>query len=221
MAVNRPVIDEHIVVISRVHQLVASFDHTGAHGQRFKDHEFGDGERYRHVIPRNRVAGGVHNQTAPPNGIGQGFAAGLLFFRLAPHDIASAQDRFNPRNKQTLAERLGDVIISPHRQAKRLIGLVILAGQENQRQVTFFAQAAQEFDAIHARHFDIAHRKIGRVIQHGLQRSVAVAVKTRDEALGLQSDRNRGQDIAIIIDKRNGSWVSRRFAALRWITAHQ
>jgi len=46
-----------------------------------------------------------------------------------------------------------------------LVGLpVVLAGEEDHRRIALLAQTAQQFVAIHARHLDVAYRKIQRFL---------------------------------------------------------
>ena len=46
MAVDRPVIDIDLVIIGRIHQVIAAFDITRTRGQGLQDQEFGDGQRW-------------------------------------------------------------------------------------------------------------------------------------------------------------------------------
>ncbi len=204
MAVDRAIVDKDVVVIGRVHQLVAGAHHAGAHGQRLEDEEFGYRQRNQFVCPGHQVARRVHRQAAAADRIGQVFGRlGIGGNRIAAHDFAAPQNGANAGEQQALAEWLGDVIVGAHSQAQCLVGLVVLAGQEDHRQVALLAQAAQQFQAIHARHLDVAHRQVGGIVEQRFERGIAVVVEPGDKALGLQCDRYRGQDIAIIIDQRD------------------
>src|ERR1044072_2169623 len=44
VAVDGPIVDIDVVLISDVHELVARFDHSGPLRKRPEDHQFGDGE---------------------------------------------------------------------------------------------------------------------------------------------------------------------------------
>ncbi len=155
------------------------------------------------LVPGHRVAGRVDHQPSAPDRVGQRFAGRLLLIGFAPDNVAPAQDRLDPGNKQALAERLGDIVVRAHRQTQRLVQFVILAGKEDQRKVAFFAQTAEQFETVHARHLDVAHRKIWRIVEHRLEGAVAIIIQARGEAFGLERDRDCGQDVAVIVDKRN------------------
>ena len=69
---------------------------------------------------------------------------------------------------------------------------------------TLLAQAAEQFHPVHARHLDVEHGEVGRILGQRLQRRLAVRIEAGDEAFGLQRDRQRGQDVAVVVDKRDG-----------------
>src|SRR5690606_28960804 len=62
MAVNRAVIHIDLLIISRIHEGVTTFHHSGTLCQRMKDQEFGDGQRDRFALPGASVALLIHNQ---------------------------------------------------------------------------------------------------------------------------------------------------------------
>src|ERR1700719_1187049 len=62
VAVDGPVVDIDLIVIGRIHQSVAAFHHAGPAGQRLQNQKFGDGQRYRLVLPGAGVALGIHAQ---------------------------------------------------------------------------------------------------------------------------------------------------------------
>ena len=65
------------------------------------------------------------------------------------------------RKKQSLGERLGDVVVGAHAKPKRLVDLVVLAGEENHRQGGGGAYLLKKLHAVHARHLDVEHREFG------------------------------------------------------------
>src|ERR1044071_9875872 len=62
VAVDGAVVDIDVVLIGDVHQLVARLVHSGALGERFQDHELGDGQSDVLAVPAHPVAGRVHAQ---------------------------------------------------------------------------------------------------------------------------------------------------------------
>src|SRR5215204_1341837 len=76
MAVDGTVVDIDLIVVSRIHESVAAFHHTGAARQRLQDQEFGDGKRDRLVLPGAGVALRVHTQQSAFQHLG-----GISFLR--------------------------------------------------------------------------------------------------------------------------------------------
>jgi hypothetical protein len=107
--------------------------------------------------------------------------------------------------QQALAERLGDVVVGAHRQAGFLVLLLVLAGEEDHRQLGRLAQPPQQLHPVHARHLDIEDREVGRVLAQRLQRGLAVRIDARRIAFGLQRNRQRGQDVAVVVDQRDAA----------------
>src|SRR5580704_13777519 len=56
VTVDGTIIDINLIIVSGIHQGVAAFDHTGTHGERLHDEEFGDSERDRFVLSGAHVA---------------------------------------------------------------------------------------------------------------------------------------------------------------------
>ena len=65
------------------------------------------------------------------------------------------------------------------------------------------AQPAEQLHPVHPRHLDVEHGKVGRVVDQRLQRRLAVRIEAGDEAFGLERDRHRGQDVAVVVDQRD------------------
>ena len=53
------------------------------------------------------------------------------------------------------------------------------------------------------RHLDVEHAEVGRIVGERLQRRRPVRIDARDEAFLLEGDRDRGQDVAVVIDQRD------------------
>ena len=65
------------------------------------------------------------------------------------------------------------------------------------------AQPAEQLHPVHLRHLDVEHAKVGRIVGERLQRRRAVRIDAGDEAFGLERDRHRGQDVAVVVDQRD------------------
>src|SRR3546814_3348291 len=50
----------------------------------------------------------------------------------------------------------------------------------------------------------IEDRQVGRIVHQRFQRRLAVRIDARDEPLGLQRDRQRLQDVAVVVDQCDG-----------------
>ena len=123
-------------------------------------------------------------------------------FRLA--GLVAAQQGTNTLQQQTLAEWLGDVVIRAQTQAHQLVHLLVLGGQEDHRHGGACAQTLQQFHPIHARHLDVQHRQIGRPRGQTMQRAFAIGVGADQKTFLLQRHRDTGQDIAVVVDQRDG-----------------
>jgi hypothetical protein len=117
--------------------------------------------------------------------------------------FGAAQDRADAGDQQPLAEGLGDIIVGAHRQAQRLVELVVLAGQEDHRDRALLAQPPEQLEPVHLGHLDVEHRQIGRILDQRLERAFAVRIDAGEEPLGLERDRDRGEDVAVVIDQRD------------------
>ena len=71
-----------------------------------------------------------------------------------------------------------------------------------------FAQAAEQFHAVHLRHLDVENSEVRRIFQQRLQGSFAIGIDARDETFCLEGDRNGRQDVAIVIDKSHDHLVA-------------
>ena len=79
-----------------------------------------------------------------------------------------------------------------------------LRGQEDDRQVALFSRSRRSSSIPSMlRHLDVEHGEVGRIVDQRLQRRLAVRIDARDEALGLERDRHRGQDVAVVVDQRD------------------
>ena len=199
VAVDGAVVHIDLVVIGGVHQGVAALDHAGPGRQRLKDQEFGDGEDDRLVLPGAGVALRVHLELAAFEDFRLGF---LLRRRLL--GIGAAQDRLDPLDQQALGEGFADEIVGAHLQAEQFVDLLVLGGEEDHRQVGLLAQPTQQFHSVHARHLDVEDRHVGRIGLQPVQRGHAVGIGLDAIALALQSNGDRGENIAIVVDEGDG-----------------
>ena len=67
----------------------------------------------------------------------------------------------------------------------------------------FWRMPAQQLHPVHARHLDVEDREIRRARRQPFQRRRAVGVGLDAIALGFECDRNRSQNVAVVVDKRD------------------
>jgi len=94
-------------------------------------------------------------------------------------------------------------IVGAHGEAERLVELVVLGGQEDHRHRAMLADPAQQLHSVHLRHLDVEHREIRRILADRLQGDGRIGVDARHEPLGLKGDRDRREDVAVVIDQRD------------------
>jgi hypothetical protein len=121
----------------------------------------------------------------------------------APFELLTSEYRPDPGDQQALGERFRDIVVGAHREAQRLIELIVLRRQEDYRHRARFAHPPQQLHAVHLRHLDVEHGKIGGVVGHRLQGDRRVRVDARHESFGLEADRDRRKDVAVVIDQRD------------------
>ena len=138
----------------------------------------------------------VEHQLAAPHDVG--LALGAASATPAPQHGADAFDQ------QTLRERLGDVVVGAHAQAQHLVQFVVLGGEEDHRHVAVLPQPAEQLQPVHARHLDVENGKVDRLSRQAGERFGAVGVGEHAESLRFQSHRDRGEDIAIVVDESDG-----------------
>ena len=195
MAVDSAVVQKDGLAIGGVHQLVAVLDHAGTRGKRLQDQEFSDCEPHLFALPAAQVAVGIHQQFTLPDNVGAGRIHAFL--------AGAAQHGANARQKQPLRERLGNIVVSPHAEAERLVQLVILAGQKDHRQVRTGPDFLQKFHAVHPRHLDVENRQFHGPARQPLQRGFAIMIAIDLEPFALQRQRHRRQNVLVVIYKRN------------------
>src|SRR5690606_3607848 len=81
VAVDRAVVDIDIVLIGRVHQLIAAAYDTRAARQRLENEKFGDGQGHVLAVPCDLVPRGVHGKSSTRDWLGDGLV--LLAWRTA------------------------------------------------------------------------------------------------------------------------------------------
>ena len=65
-------------------------------------------------------------------------------------------------------------------------------------------QLGQQLQAVHLRHLDVEHREVDRPAQQILQRLHRVAVGPDHEALRLERHCDRGEQVLVVVDERDG-----------------
>src|SRR6185437_15606307 len=102
VAVDRAVVDVDLIVVGRVHQVVAAFDEAGALGQRLQQQELGHRQAHRAAVPQAVVAGGVEGEPATLDRLGAAADrdARRLAFLLDIARARAAQHRLHPLQQQ-------------------------------------------------------------------------------------------------------------------------
>ena len=116
----------------------------------------------------------------------------------------AAQHRFDALDQKPLRERFADEIVGAHLQAEQLVDLLVLGGEEDHRHVGLLAQPPQQLHAVHARHLDVEDGEVGRRGLEPLERGGAVGVGHDPVAFGLERDRDRGQNVPVVVDESDG-----------------
>ena len=205
VTVDRAVVHIDLLVIGGIHQRIAAFDHARTLRQRMQDQEFRDGERHRLPLPGAGVALLIHHKLPALQRL-------RLLARRLGSDLAiarAAQNRPDTLDQKTLREGFAHKIVSTHLEAEEFVDLVVLGGQEDHRHIALLAQPAQQFHAIHARHLDVQDRQVRRPRAQPFERRNAVGVGLGPIAFRLQCDGNGGENVAVVIDKRDCCHIQR------------
>jgi hypothetical protein len=120
-----------------------------------------------------------------------------------------AEHGLDTLDKKTLRERLGDEVVGAHLETEEFIDLFILGGQKDHRNIGFLAQPAQQFHAVHARHLDIENGKLRRTGQQSIQGGGAIGIGFNTIPFCFERNRNRGKDVAVVVDERDCLHVCR------------
>src|SRR5574338_652097 len=139
VAVDGSVVDIDLIIIGRVHQLVAALHVTRALGQRLEDEEFRHREAHLFALPGAGVTVGIEREFASHDRF---LVASLPAGRAGAR---APQKRLHAFAEQALGERLFDVVVGADIEADDLVHLIVLRGEEDDRQIGALAQAAQHF----------------------------------------------------------------------------
>nr|GEU28181.1 hypothetical protein [Tanacetum cinerariifolium] len=120
---------------------------AGVAGQDFQQVEFGAGQFQLGAGPGGAALLGPHGQLAHHDG-GRIAAVGR-------HALGAAQDGADAGRQLARGAGLGHVIVGAQFQADDAVGVVAAAGQHQDGQLAVGADAAQRFQAVHARHHDV------------------------------------------------------------------
>ena len=195
VAVDGAVVDIDLVVIGRVHEIVAALHEARTLGQTLQDQEFRDREADRPAVPGAFMALGIERELAAHQCL-------LLWLaRAIVARVGAAQHGLHPFEQQTLRKRLADVVVGTRIEAHQLVDLLVLGGEKNHRQIAALPQSPQQFQPVHARHLDVENGEVRRVrLQRG-QRGGAVSVRADMIPLLFKQHPDRGQDVSVVIDK--------------------
>ena len=199
MAVDGAVVDIDVFAVGRIDQLVATFHHAGPRRQGLHQQKLGDGELDVLRVPGALVLGVIEHELAAYHDAG-GRGAGALGAR----NLVAAQQGADALKQQALAERLLDVVVGAEAQAHQFVDFLVLRGEEDYRHGAAGAQPLQQFHPVHPRHLHVEHREIDRARGQALQCAFAVGVGADQIALLLQRHGDTGEDVAVVVDQRNG-----------------
>ena len=146
-----------------------------------------------------RCRAGIEQQLAALDDVRPGAALGVGLAEALP-----AQQCPDALDQQALGKGLLDVVVGAQAQAHELVHLVVLRGEEDDRQVALLAQPLQKLEPVHARHLDVEDGEIDRLGGQAPQRLGPVGIGPHGEALGFQGHGNGGQDVAVVVDERDG-----------------
>src|SRR6478672_8490585 len=118
--------------------------------------------------------------------------------------LGAAQDRLDALDQKPLRERFADEIVGAHLEPEQLVDLLVLGGEEDHRHVRLLAQSPQSLHAVHARHLDVENGEVGRGCLETVERRSAVGICHDPITFGLECDRDRGQDVAVVVDESDG-----------------
>jgi hypothetical protein len=188
-----------VLAIGGVHQLVPVLDVARALGQGPQDQELGDRQVDRLTGPGAEVTPRVQHQLAARQRL-----LGPVRFQLLPGHLLAPQQGTDPLEQEALGEGLGDVVVGAQAQAQHLVHLVVLGGQEDDRNIGIASQVGQQLHAVHARHLDIQDGQVHRIARDAAQGLRAVGVGPHLEAFGFERHGYRGQYVPVVVDQGDG-----------------
>src|SRR5882757_11363537 len=205
VAIDGAVVDIDLIVISGIHEGIAAFHNAGTACQRLQDQKFRNSESHGLIFPSTGVAFLVHAQQAAFEDLGiHVLGSGAIFRRHA------AQHSLHAFDEKTLRERLANEVVGPHFEAEQFIDLFVFGCEKYDRHVRLLPQAAQCFHAVHTRHLDVEDGEVGGRRLETIKRGSAVRIGHDAIALGLERNRNRGQNVTVVVNESNSWHISVR-----------
>ncbi len=146
------------------------------------------------------MAGGVHHQLAAFQRLG---VERLSHFRgLALVDNAgTAQHGLDALQQEALREGLVHVVVGAEVEPQDFVDLVVLRGQDDDRQVGIGAHPLQHFHAVHARHLDVEDGKVGRILLQCRQAGGAVEIGLDGMAAAFERQGYAGHYVFVVVDQ--------------------
>ena len=177
------------------------FTTPGRLRERLQDQELGDGERDRLVLPGAGVALRVHAQLAALEHLG---GVGLLRRACRPSGAARRSTALtrstSSRCENGLRMKSSAPILRPNSSS--------ISSSLEVRKITgmsvFWRSRRSSLHAVHARHLDVEDGEVRRRGLEAVERGGAVGIGHDPVAFGLERDRDRGQDVAVVVDERDG-----------------
>ena len=126
-----------------------------------------------------------------------------LILRVVAGPDAAAQDGADARNQLARVEGLGQVIVSTQLQPDNLVDVVVARGEHEDGQVAAGAQLTADLPSIKAGQHQVEHDQVRRPRQQLLQRDLAVGGAVDLEALALQIEPHKVDDVLFVIDEED------------------
>jgi hypothetical protein len=117
----------------------------------------------------------------------------------------AAEHRLHAGDDLARGEGLGDVVVGAELDADDPVDLVVAARQEQHGHVALRTQAAADLQPVHARHVDVEHDQIGRVLGDAGQRGLPVRGLRAGEAGLFQREHEQLADVRVVVHDEHGA----------------
>ena len=201
VAVDGAVVDIDLIVVGRVHQGVAALHDAGALRQRLQDQELGHGQRHGLALPGAGVALRVHGELAALQRLGVGSRAGAAAGSFGAKRRSTALTRSTSRRCENgFRMKSSAPILRPNSSS---ISSSFEVRKMTGRSDFWRSRRSSSIPSMRG----ILMSKIARSggdWRQAVERRGAVGVGLDAVAFGLEGDRDRGEDVAVVVDEGDG-----------------